>query len=133
MPFDGVDTARVALDILRYAREQIAAGHWVQGTYEDRHGNRCALAWLHRASCADLYDAGGRDMYMAVAALNAAMPSVVRDGPLVHTVIVYNDSHTQRGVVQWFGRAIRALEEAPATSWLFEDRRDPRRSWYSLF
>ena len=104
MPFDGVDTTGAALGILRYARAQIAAGHWCQHDW-GTHGNHCALGWMHHAS-----DGPGPETRMAITALNAAMPRRERVGPVAQTVIDYNDNHTQRGVVRLFDRAIATLE-----------------------
>lgn len=104
MPFDGVDTTGATIGILRYARQQIAAGSWVQGDY-GRHGSYCALGWVHRAG-----DGPGPESRAALLSLGDMIPYRQRTGGLVQTIIDYNDSHTQRGVVRWFDRAIAALE-----------------------
>ena len=105
MPFDGNEQAIHAVGILRYAREQIAAGRWVQGDYGNRQGKFCALGWVHQAS-----NGSGLEAFEALLALRNAVPERQRVGSLGQTIIDYNDSHTQRGVVRWFDRAIAKLE-----------------------
>lgn len=105
MPFDGNEHTIQAVGILRYARDQIAAGHWVQGDYGNRQGSFCALGWVHQAT-----DGPGRETLAAVAALASAIPERQHIGGPAQTLIDYNDSHTRRAVVRLFDRAIAKLE-----------------------
>lgn len=126
MPFDALNYRELkpyenlherALERLRFAREQIAAGHWCQGDFEDGSGeNRCATGWLGWHEGAD-----HRFVYaMAVPFLWRALPRAARrtnyegrrDQSYCMTMVIasYNDRRTQAAVVKLFDRAIAALE-----------------------
>jgi hypothetical protein len=127
MPFDGENWKpqqkpyenlhERSLERLRFSREQIAAGRWCQGDFEDGAGEkRCATGWLGWNEPAD-----HRFVYAyALPFLWRALPPSARrtnwEGHrcqsrcMTHNVAAYNDHHTQKTVVKLFDRAIAALE-----------------------
>jgi hypothetical protein len=105
MPFDGDATTIEAVEKLRYARAQIAAGRWCQGAYADDAGNRCAVGWIDVAAISR----GGRSL--ALEALYAALPQAARRGLWpVRCITHYNDTHTRSSVLALYDRAIAALD-----------------------
>jgi hypothetical protein len=89
---------QLAISRLRFARNQIAEGHWCQRTSDDGNGNRCAVGW---AGSEEL----GTDVAdRAITYLEAALP------PSVKTVPYYNDTRTRKTVIRLFDRAIELAD-----------------------
>jgi hypothetical protein len=106
LPFYGDATIIEALDKLRYARAQIAAGKWCQGCYSDDSGNRCAVGWIITTDPLQFSES------LALQELHDALPARAK---LIHiwltrSITHYNDTHTRESVLALYDRAIAALD-----------------------
>lgn len=118
MPFDGTQPnsiALLALDRLRFAREQIAAGHWCQRDFEDNDGNRCATGWLgwhEPAVHLPIYKAAVHPLWLALP--KSARGRYPKLPDMSDDIAYYNDRHTRQTVLKLFDRAIEEATRCQA-------------------